>query len=142
MPLTSDRDIAAVLACTRSIALLGASPKPGRPSNRVMRFLIDAGFEVYPVNPGLAGQTLHGRRVSSALADLPVEVDMVDVFRQPRFLPDIVQQAVELGIGTLWTQLGVVNTGAVTEAEEHGLKVVMDRCPAIEVPRLRRMGLL
>ncbi len=107
-----------------------------------MRFLIDEGYEVYPVNPGLAGQKLHGRTVSASLADLPVAVDMVDVFRQPRFLPEIVQQVVELGIGVLWTQLGVVNHAAVTEAENSGVEVVTDRCPAIEVPRLRRTGLL
>ncbi|MEO1082515.1 MAG: CoA-binding protein [Pseudomonadota bacterium] len=142
MPLTSDRDLARVLACTRSIALLGASGNPARPSNQVLRFLIDEGYEVYPVNPGLAGQELHGRTVSAALTEVPAAVDMVDVFRQPRFLPDIVQQAVKLGIGILWTQLGVVNHAAVIEAEENGLEVVMDRCPAIEVPKLRRMGLL
>ena len=110
--------------------------------NQVSRFLIDEGYDVHLVNPHLAGQQLHGRTVSATLAEIPVAVDMVDVFRQPHFLPEIVQQAVELGIDTLWTQLGVVNDAAVIEAEENGLEVVMDRCPAIEVPRLRRMGLL
>jgi len=142
MPLTSDRDIARVLASARSIAVLGASSNPARPSYQVARFLIDEGYEVHPVNPGLAGQQLHGRTVSATLADVPAAVDMVDVFRQSHFLPDIVQQTVELGIGTLWTQLGVVNPVAVVDAEENGLEVVLDRCPAIEVPRLRRMGLL
>jgi predicted CoA-binding protein len=142
VPLTRDRDIARLLGCVRSIALLGASSDPSRPSYQVLRFLIDEGYEVYPVNPGLAGQQLLGRTVSAALSEIPVAVDMVDVFRQPHFLPEIVQQAVDLGIGSLWTQLGVVNHAAVTQAEIHGLEVVMDRCPAIEVPRLRRMGLL
>ncbi len=142
MPLNSDRDIARIMACTRSIALLGASSNPARPSYQVAQFLIDEGYAVYPVNPGLAGQQLHGRTVSATLAEVPVAVDMVDVFRQPRFLPESVRQSVELGIGTLWTQLGVVHPAAVTEAEENGLEVVVDRCPAIEVPRLRRMGLL
>jgi predicted CoA-binding protein len=140
VPLSSDHDIARVLARTRSIALLGASSNPARPSYRVARFLIDEGYEVHPVNPGLAGQQLLGRTVVATLADVPVAVDMVDVFRQPRFLPEIVQQAIELGIAILWTQLGVVNTAAVSEAEQNGLEVVMDRCPAIEVPRLRAMG--
>jgi predicted CoA-binding protein len=142
VPLSSDDDIARVLTRTRSIAVLGASGDPDRPSYRVSRFLIDAGYEVYPVNPRIAGQQLLGRAVSAALADVPVAVDMVDVFRQPHFLPEIVQQAFELGIGTLWTQLGVVNPAAVIEAERNGLEVVMDRCPAIELPRLRRLGLL
>jgi predicted CoA-binding protein len=142
MPLTSDGDIARVLACTRSIALLGASSNPARPSYQVLRFLIDEGYEVHPVNPGLEGQQLHGRTVSATLADIAVDIDMVDVFRQPHILPEIVQQALELGIGTLWTQLGVVNPAAMIEAEAGGLEVVMDRCPAIELPRLRRLGLL
>jgi len=127
---------------TRSIALLGASADPTRPSHQVARFLIDEGYEVYPVNPGLAGQELLGRSVCASLAEIPVEIDMVDVFRQAQFLPEIIRQAIELGIGTLWTQLGVVNPAAAIEAEGKGLEVVMDRCPAIEVPRLRTMGLL
>lgn len=130
------------MASTRSIAVLGASSNPARPSYQVARFLVDEGYEVYPVNPGLAGQQLHGRTVSAALSDIPVAIDMVDVFRQPHFLPEIVQQLVELGIGTLWTQLEVVNEAAAIEAERNGLEVVMDRCPAIEVPRFRGMGLL
>ena len=142
MPLTSDRDIARILADTRSVAVLGASADPARPSYRVARFLIDEGYEVHLVNPGLAGQHLHGRAVRAALAEIPVAVDMVDVFRQPHFLPEIAQRAVELGIGTLWTQLGVVNHAAVIEAEKNGLEVVMDRCPAIEGPRLRATGLI
>ena len=142
MPLSSDRDIARILARTRSIALLGASSNPARPSHQVLRFLIDEGYEVYPVNPGIAGQQLLGRKVSASLAEIPVAVDMVDVFRQPHFLPEVVQEAAGLGVGTLWTQLGVVNQAAAVEAEERGLDVVMDRCPAIEVPRLRRLGLL
>ncbi len=142
MPLTSDRDIARILAGTRSIALLGASGDPAAASYQVLRFLIDEGYEVYPVNPGLAGQQLHDREVSASLAEVPVSVDMVDVFRRPHFLSEVVQQAVEVGIGTLWTQLGVVNDAAAMEAEKNGMAVVMDRCPAIEVPRLRRLGLL
>lgn len=142
MPLTSDRDIARIMAGIRSIAVLGASADPDRPSYQVARFLIDEGYEVHPVNPGLAGQQLHGRTVSAALAELPVAVDMVDVFRQPHFLPEIVQQAIDAGIGIVWTQLGVVNHAAAIEAEAKGLEVVMDRCPAIELPKLKGMGLL
>ena len=141
MPVTTDADIARVLSDTRSIALLGASHKPERPSHRVMQYLLDQGFEVYPVNPGLSGQSLLGRTVYASLDDIPVAVDMVDVFRQPRFLADIVRQAIAIGASTLWTQLGVVDAVAAAEAEQAGLDVVMDRCPAIEGPRLQSRGL-
>ena len=141
MPLTSDIDIARVLSRTRSIALLGASSKPARPSYRVMRFLLANGYQVYPVNPGLAGQHLQGRTVYGSLCDIPVVIDMVDVFRQARYLPGIVNEAVALGAKTLWTQLDVVDDVAAASAEQAGLEVVMDRCPAIELPRLQAAGL-
>ena len=141
MPLTSDIDIARVLNRTRSIALLGASSKPARPSYRVMRFLLANGYQVYPVNPGLAGQQLQGRTVYGRLCDIPVAIDMVDVFRQARYLPGIVDEAVALGANTLWTQLDVVDDVAAASAEQAGLEVVMDRCPAIELPRLQAAGL-
>ena len=141
MPLTSDAGIARVLGATRTIALLGASSKSARPSYRVLSFLLDNGYEVFPVNPGLAGQTLQGRTVYSSLADIPAAIDMVDVFRQPRYLADIVRQAIGVEVKTLWTQLGVVDAGAAADAEVAGLEVVMDRCPAIELPRLRAIGL-
>jgi len=142
MLLTTDRDIARVLAATRSIALLGASHKPSRPSHEVMHFLLAQGYDVYPVNPGLAGQQLLGRRVYPDLASVPVAIDMVDVFRQSQYLPEIVEQAIGVGAKALWTQLGVVDQAAADVAENAGLDVVMDRCPAIELPRLRRAGLL
>lgn len=138
MPLTQDTDIARVLRETRSIALLGASHKPERPSHEVMQFLLRHGYEVFPVNPGLAGQELLGCRVFAKLEDIPVRVDMVDVFRQPVFLPEIVEAAVDAGIGVLWTQLGVVHPEAIAAAEAAGMTVVADRCPAIELPRLMR----
>jgi predicted CoA-binding protein len=142
MPLVSDSDIARVLASTRSIALVGASHKPARPSHRVMQFLLEQGYEVYPVNPGLAGQLLLGRTVYPDLDAIPHDVDMVDVFRQSRFLPGIVSQAVSIGARTLWTQLDVVDLEAAATAESAGMEVVMDRCPAIELPRLRTAGML
>lgn len=142
MPLTADRDIARVLTDTRSIALLGASHKPNRPSHEVMQFLLEHGYDVYPVNPGLTGQQLLGRTVYADLASVPVAIDMVDVFRQSQYLPDIVEQAIAAGAKTLWTQLGVVDASAAAKAESAGLAVVMDRCPAIELPRLRQAGLL
>lgn len=140
--LTSDADIARVLAATRSIALLGASHNPARPSHEVMRFLLACGYEVHPVNPGLAGQLLLGRRVYPDLESIPVAIDMVDVFRQSRYLQGIVDEAIAIGAKTLWTQLGVVDATAAATAQQAGLAVVMDRCPAIELPRLRAAGLL
>jgi hypothetical protein len=142
MPLTADHDIARVLARTRTIALLGASHKPTRPSHEVMQFLLAQGYEVFPVNPGLAGQQLLGQTVYPDLAAIPAPIDMVDVFRQSRYLPGIVIEAVAAGAKTLWTQLGVVDAIAAADAERAGLQVVLDRCPAIEIPRLRGAGLL
>ncbi len=141
MPLTRDTDIARVLDETRTIALLGASHKAQRPSHRVMYFLLAQGYQVYPVNPGLAGQELLGCPVFARLEDIPGRIDMVDVFRQPQFLPEIVSAAVDAGIGVLWTQLGVVHTKAIAAAESAGMTVVADRCPAIELPRLQSLGL-
>lgn len=141
MSRASDADIARVLSATRTIALLGASSKPARPSHRVLGFLLDNGYDVFPVNPGLAGQTLLGRTVYPTLADIPAAIDMVDVFRQPRYLADIVSQAITVGAKTLWTQLGVVDAAAAADAEGAGLEVILDRCPAIELPRLRAIGL-
>ena len=142
MTLTADSDIARVLSATRRIALLGASHKPERPSHEVMAFLLASGYQVYPVNPGLAGQQLLGCRVYPTLAAIPVAIDMVDVFRQSQYLPAIVEEAIACGVKTLWTQLGVVDAQAAATAERAGLAVVMDRCPAIELPRLRAAGLV
>ena len=142
MPLTADRDIAAVLRSTRTIALVGASHKPARPSHGVMAFLLANGYQVYPVNPGLAGQTLLGCTVYPDLGAIPVAIDMVDVFRESRHLPGIAREACAIGAAVLWTQLGVADSTAVETAERAGLKVVLERCPAIELPRLRAAGLL
>ena len=142
MPLTADRDIARILQTTRRIALVGASHKPERPSHRVMQFLLAEGYQVFPVNPGLAGQQLLGCQVYPELAAVPAAIDMVEVFRQSHYLQALVDEAVEVGARTIWTQLGVVDTDAAARAEQAGLEVVMDRCPAIELPRIRAAGLL
>ena len=142
MPLTADRDIARILETTRRIALVGASHKPERPSHRVMQFLLAEGYQVFPVNPGLAGQQLLGCQVYPDLAAVPDAIDMVEVFRQSHYLQALVDEAVEVGARTIWTQLGVVDTDAAARAEQAGLEVVMDRCPAIELPRIRAAGLL
>ena len=142
MPLTSDHEIASLLAATRTIALIGASAREQRPSHEVLRFLLQAGYEVYPINPGLVGSEICGRTVYANLSEVPTPIDMVDVFRQPRYLADIVEQAIAIGAGAIWSQLGVVDERAAAQAEAAGLDVVMDRCPAIELPKLRAAGLL
>jgi predicted CoA-binding protein len=103
-----------------------------------MRFLQARGYRVIPVNPNLAGQDLLGERVYAGLSDVPGRVDMVDVFRRSEALPGIVEEAIAIGAGVLWTQLGVRDEAAAARAAAGGLEVVMDRCPAIE---LRRLGL-
>jgi predicted CoA-binding protein len=107
-----------------------------------MQFLLDEGYEVVPINPGLAGQKLLGQTVHASLADLPTRVDMADIFRDAASLPEVTQDVVAAGIPAMWTQLGVVHSEAERTATAAGLQVVMDRCPAIEIPRLRDAGLL
>lgn len=124
-----------ILARTRRIALVGASANPARPSNEVMAFLLAHGFDVTPVNPGLAGQSLHGRTVVARL-DEAGPLDLVDLFRAADLVMEPVEQAISLGARTIWMQLGVINEAAAARARAAGLAVVMDRCPAIEIPRL------
>ncbi len=142
MLLESDETIATLLSTAKRIALIGASAKPKRPSHRVMQFLLDEGYEVLPVNPGLAGQKLLGQTVYAYVAELPTTVDMADIFRDAASLPGVTQDVVDAGIPAMWTQLGVVNVEAERTAVDAGLQLVADRCPAIEVPRLRAAGLL
>lgn len=134
----TDDEIRAILRSVKTIALLGASPNPDRPSNRVMKFLLSRGYDVIPVNPGQAGKTLHGQLVYGRLSDIPCPIDMVDVFRAADALPEIVAEAAALSPRprVLWGQLEVVHDGAAAEARTSGIDVVMDRCPAIEIPRL------
>jgi predicted CoA-binding protein len=127
-----------ILKDTKVIALTGASPNPDRPSYRVMAFLLARGYRVIPVNPGQAGKTLHGQTVYGRLADIPEPIDMVDVFRAADALPGVVEEAKALSPmpKVIWGQLGVRHDAAAADAEAAGMKVVMDRCPAIEIPRL------
>ncbi|MBG1231778.1 CoA-binding protein [Aestuariivirga litoralis] len=133
-----DDYIRGILTSVKTIALVGASPKPERPSYGVMRFLLGRGYDVVPVNPGLAGQQIHGKTVVATLADLPHPVDMVDVFRNSSEVPKLVDEVLALATlpKVIWMQLGVSDTAAAALAQAKSIKVVMNRCPAIEIPRL------
>ncbi|MCC2609321.1 CoA-binding protein [Neorhizobium sp. Rsf11] len=130
--------IADILRTVKTIALLGASPNPDRPSNRVMGFLLSKGYTVFPVNPGQAGKQIQGQTVYRTLSDVPQPVDMVDVFRAAEYLDGVVDEALALETlpKVIWGQLSVRDDRAAARAEAAGIKVVMDRCPAIEYPRL------
>lgn len=130
--------LSGILQETRTIALVGASPNPARPSFGVMRFLLSKGYRVIPVNPGQAGKEILGQTVYATLGDIPEPVDMVDVFRASEYLHDVVDEAIALEPRpkAIWSQLSVRDDVAAKTAEAAGIKVVMDRCPAIEMPRL------
>ena len=130
-----DSYIANILASTRVIALVGASPKPNRDSYEVMQFMQRRGYRVIPVNPQAAGEIILGETCVSALADIAEPVDMVDVFRKSEAVPEIVEEAIAIGAKTIWLQLGVVHAEAARRAEASGMMVVMDRCPKIEILR-------
>jgi len=136
MPLTRDEDIRDLLANARTIAMVGASDRPGRPSNRVMHFLQDQGYRVIPVNPQITGEHIHGEYVWRDLAQIGEPIDIVDIFRRSEFAGQAVDQAIAAGAKAIWMQLGVIDDEAAARAEAAGLQVVMDRCPAIEIPRL------
>ena len=129
-----------ILAGVRTIAVVGASPRPHRPSHGVMRYLQRHGYRAIPVNPFAAGDTILGERCYAALDEIPTDlngpIDMVDVFRRSEFAGEAVDQAIAIGAKVVWMQLGVVDRTAAARAEATGIKVVMDRCPAIEIPRL------
>jgi len=130
-----DDTIRQVLTTTTRIALVGASNKPDRPSYGVMRYLLAQGFSVTPVNPGLAGQEILGRKVVATLEEAG-PLDMVDLFRNSSEVEAPIHDAIRLGAKTIWMQLGVINDQAAAEARSAGLTVIMNRCPAIEIPRL------
>ena len=136
MPLTAPQDIATLLTETRTIALVGISDRPERASYRVMAVLQDHGYRVLPVNPQIAGEHVHGDFVWGRLSDIGEPIDMVDIFRRSDAAGEAVDDAIAIGAKAVWMQLGVVDEAAATRAEAAGLKVVMDRCPAIEIPRL------
>ena len=125
-----------ILTSVRSVAVVGASPRRERPSNGVMAYLQRHGYRTIPVNPNAAGGAIHGETVYARLADVPEPIDMVDVFRRTEMAGEAVDQAIAAGAKVVWMQLGVRDDDAAARAEAQGLKVVMNRCPAIEIPRL------
>jgi hypothetical protein len=137
MPLISDEEIKALLEEARTIAIVGASDRPDRPSYGVMAALQRHGYRVIPVNPAITGEHVHGEFVFRELAQLGDPIDIVDIFRRSDAAGEAVDQAIAVGAKAVWMQLGVVNLDAAERAEAAGLKVVMDRCPKIELERLR-----
>ena len=136
MPLTKDEDIAELLRSARTIAVVGASDRPERASYGVMRALQAHGYRVLPVNPNITGEHLNGEFVWRDLSQIGIPIDIVDIFRRPDAVDEAIEQAIFVGAKAVWMQIGVVNEEAAARAEAAGLKVVMDRCPKIEIPRL------
>ncbi|AJQ98742.1 MULTISPECIES: CoA-binding protein [Hafnia] len=132
----TEQEIKTILQQVKSIALVGASDKPHRASYGVMAYLLAQGYQVIPVSPKLAGQKLLEQKVYATLADIPQPIDMVDVFRNSEAAYGVAEEAIAIKAKVLWLQLGVINEEAEKLATEAGLKVVMDRCPKIDIPRL------
>ena len=136
MPLTDSGDIAELLQSVRTIAMVGASDRPDRPSNGVMKFLQSQGYRVIPVNPTITGEHVHGEYVWRELSQIGEPIDLVDIFRRSSEVGPIVDQAIAIGAKAIWMQLGVIDEESAARAEAAGLKVVMDHCPKIEIMRL------
>ena len=136
--MLSDNEIRETLQRARTIAVVGLSDKPDRDSNGVARFLKRNGYRILPVNPNLRGPVL-GEQPYASLLDIREHVDIVDIFRRPEYVPQLVEEAIAIGADMVWMQLGIVNQAAALRAKQAGLAVVMDRCMAIEHRRLMRM---
>lgn len=125
-----------VLERAKTIAVIGASPEPWRPSFGVMGYLKRVGYRVLPINPTVLGQSVHGEPVVGSLRDIAEPIDIVDVFRRPDAVPDAVEDAIAAGAPALWMQLGIRHDAACARAEAAGLEVVMNRCISVEHSRL------
>jgi uncharacterized protein len=138
IPYMPDAAIRDILTTVRTIALVGWSPKPDRPSHRVARYLAAQGYKVIPVNPGQAGVAALGTTVRASLSDITEPVDMVDIFRRSEAAGGVVDQALAAfpNLRAVWMQLGVEDTAAAARATARGVQAVTNRCPAIEIPRL------
>ncbi|NOD34687.1 MULTISPECIES: CoA-binding protein [unclassified Ruegeria] len=140
-----DQHLKTILQRTKTVAVVGVSLNPVRPSFYVARYLTLKGFDVIPVNPGHAGKDLFGQTVRGSLSDITEPVDMVDIFRRSEAVPPIVDEALDVfpSLSTIWMQIGVEHAEAEAKAEARGVDVVMNRCPKIEYQRLfgeLRMG--
>lgn len=136
MTLTTDAEIRELLAGARTIAMVGASDRPDRPSHGVMGALQDHGYRVLPVNPQITGEHVLGEYVWDNLSQVGMQIDIVDIFRRSDAVGPVVDEAIKVGAKAIWMQLGVINHEAAAKAEAAGLKVVMDLCPKIELGRL------
>jgi uncharacterized protein len=136
MPLEDDQQIESLLRTTKTIAVVGASPKPWRDSGSIAQFLAARGYKVYPVNP--AYQEVLGMKCYPDIKSIGSKIDMVDIFRRPEEVLPIIEESIAVGAKSVWMQLGVINEEAAKRAEDGGLSVVMDRCIAIEHRRLIR----
>lgn len=136
--MTEDQKIADLLAQVHTIAVVGWSPKPDRPSHRVAAYLASQGYRVIPVNPGQAGQVALGETIRASLSEISGHVDMVDIFRRSEEAGAVVDEALAAfpELKAVWMQLGVIDAAAAARAEARGVTAIMDRCPAIEIPRL------
>lgn len=136
LPQYDDAQIKKILRSVKTIAMVGASANEIRPSYFAMMYLLNKGYKVIPVNPVAAGKKILGQTVYASLKDVPAPVDMVDIFREAKYAPDIAREAVlekdRLGLKVLWMQLGVISPEAESIAEDAGLTVIMNRCPKIE----------
>jgi predicted CoA-binding protein len=133
-----DTYIRGILNTVKTIAMVGVSPKDSRPSYFAFKYLLERGYRMIPVNPGLADKDLLGQKAYARLADIPEQVDMVDIFRASPFVLPIVEDALKMQPRprVVWMQLGIRNDAAAALAEQNGIKVVMNRCPKIEYGRL------
>jgi uncharacterized protein len=134
VPIEAENTIASILKNSKTIAVVGASPKPWRDSGSIGQYLIHKGYEVFPVNPKY-GEVL-GRKCYPDLKSIPKQIDLVDIFRNPDEVEQIIDEAIAVHAKAIWMQLGVVNEKAATKAEKAGLQVVMDRCIAVEHSKL------